>query len=180
MITLLIATVLAAGPPTPRFSELTPPVPKFHQEIMPASEWMTQVVGNVTIELPVPEAIETAEYTRTAPDNYKAHSTTKRVPAWCPVPGPRHGYNCGMSTLTEDLVGHLQSVHGESLESLNELGREKWIDLHDDLHWCDETPERQAQLLKPAVKSGCATGNCPSGNCPKPSYSQSRGWGWRR
>ena len=182
MFTLIVAAVLAAGPPTPRFAELTPPVPKFRQEIMPASEWLTQVVGNVTIELPVPEAIETAEYTRTAPDNYKIPTIhwSKSVPVWCPVPGPRHGFACGMHKTVEDVAGHLQEAHGVPLETLNEMGRDKWQSYHEDLEWCDETPERQEQFLhpaqaKPAVKSGCA-----SGNCPKPSYTQSRGWGWRR
>ena len=168
LTTISLATVLA-GPPQPHFPELKPPVPKFPAEIMPASEWLTQVVGNTVIELPVPEAIETEEYTRTAPDNYKIPSKhwSKSVPVWCPVPGPRHGWNCGMHRTVEDLAGHLQTAHGVPLETLNKMGRENWQSYHEDLEWCEETPERQEQFLhpapaKPAVKSGCGPNGCPT------------------
>jgi len=197
MNTLLLLLIVSVTPPQPHFAD--PPVPKFAEPIMPASEWLAQVVGNTTIELPLPEAIETAEYQRTAPDNYKIPSShwTKRVPAWCPHwPTSRHGYSCGMSQTVEDLAGHLQSAHGVPLETLNAMGRDKWQSYHEDLEWCDETPERQALFISPRVvgqldrcpacatkiakeykegksqpaKSGCGPGGCPSGNCPRPSY----------
>lgn len=164
MNTILIAAVLAAGPMSAAINQAKP-VP------MPAEEWIAKVIGNTTIELPVPEVIETEEYQRTAPANYKMPLPTKTVPRWCPASPQRiHGYNCGMVQAVEDLAGHLQSVHKVDLELLNSMGRSKWQDYHDDLHWCEESESRQQQFLHPQAaapaKPGCASGNCPSGNCP--------------
>lgn len=126
------------------------------------AEWLTTLVDSTTIDLPV---LAPAVYTRTAPANYVMPMPSKSVALWC----PSHGYRCGMQRAVEDLVGHLQSVHGITLEMCNEIGRENWKSHHDDLHWCEETPERQQAFLspkpqaaKPAVRSGCAGGNCPT------------------
>lgn len=175
--TLLILSALVAAGPCMAAVHQAEPVPAA-AGVSDDQQWNLVAVGNTTIELPVPEAIETAEYRRTAPDNYKIPSVhwTKRVPAWCPAqPTWRHGYSCNMQRTVEDLAGHLQSAHGVSLETLNEMGRDKWQSFHEDQHWCDETPERQEMFLhpapaKPAAKSACGPSGCPSGNCPRPSY----------
>lgn len=164
MTTILLTALLAAGPMSAAINQVTPAP----QPTMSVEDWTAKVVANTTIELPVPEAIETEEYTRTAPANYKTPMPTKTVPKWCPAqPQSRHGYNCGMVQAVEDLAGHLQSVHGVDLELLNSIGRGKWQDYHDDLHWCEETAERQNAFLHPkpapaAVKSGCGPNGCPS------------------
>ena len=161
-LVLTALVVVASGP----FSAAIDQVKPAPQEEIAISNtiWAEQLVGNTSISLPVPEAIETKEYSRTAPANYKMPMPTKRVPVWCPVPGPRHGYNCGMNKAVEDLAGHLQSVHDVTLELCNQIGRDKWQDYHDDLHWCEETEERQQQFLKPepAKKSGCGPNGCPT------------------
>lgn len=160
----IILTCVAAGP----FSAAI-------NQVDGTTQWQTQTVGNVSLDLPLPEAIETEEYKRTAPDNYKIPTEhwTKTVPAWCPAwPQRLHGYNCGMVRSVEDLAGHLQSAHGVPLETLNAMGRDKWQSYHEDLHWCEESEARQEQFLhpQPAKASGCASGNCPTGKCPTQSY----------
>lgn len=181
MNAILILAILGAGPFGAAIKQAAPVV----DESQP--QWEEVAVGDTTISLPVPEAIETAEYQRTAPDNYKIPTIhwSKSVPVWCPVPGPRHGYNCGMHKTVEDLAGHLQTAHGVPLETLTEMGRENWQSYHEDLEWCNETPERQEQFLnptkavaKPAVKSGCGPNGCPkpqSGGLPR-SYGLFRRW----
>ncbi len=126
-------------------------------------EWTSVDIAGTTIKLP---SVEPSEYARTAPANYKIAMPTKRVAKWCPqFPQWRHGYSCGMSKSVEDLLNHLQTEHAVSLERANDLGRGKWQDLHDDLHYAES----------PKEKSGCANGNCPTGNCG--TYSvKSRGF----
>lgn len=178
MNTILIATILAAGPMSAAINQASPakPVP------MPAEQWVAKVAGNTTIELPVPEAIETQEFKRTAPANYRIPSThwTTRIPVWCPAkPEWRHGYSCNMSRLAEDLFGHLQAEHGITLEVCNEVGRENLQSFHEELHWCDETEARQQLFLNPQpakpapVKSGCGPNGCPSRSVQS---FRSRGW----
>lgn len=127
----------------------------------PEGEWMQVSVAEVVIELPT---LTPQEYTRTAPANYRMPMPTKAVPRWCGArPTRLHGYNCGMQRAVEDLLGHLQTVHGVPLEEANQLGREHWQDLHDDHHWCDESESRQQLFLTPKPKPTCITGTCPTG-----------------
>ena len=125
------------------------------------AEWVTQVVDGTTIDLPI---LTPAPFTRTAPANYVMPMPSKAVAVWCPA----HGYRCGMQKAVEDLLGHLQAVHGVSLEEANRLGRERWQDIHDDAHWCDETPERQELFLHPqpqaAKPPGCGPNGCSTGS----------------
>ena len=73
-----------------------------------------------------------------------------------------------MQQAVEDLAGHLQASHKVTLERLNEIGRDKWNDLHDDLHY----KAQKAQPAKAVQSSGCAGGSCPT--------TQSRGlFRWR-
>ena len=126
-------------------------------------QWTEVSVSDVTIELPI---ITPKEYERTAPINYKTPVPTKRIPKWCPQrPESRHGYSCGMSSVAEDLLGHLQkSPHNLTLELANKIGRARWQDYHDDMHWYEESDERQEAFLnpKPVKKSGCGPGGCPT------------------
>ena len=155
MNTILIVAVLGVWPQTPDGkpgSEAPDPFSISNQEWIVESEILIPVIVSV-------------EYTRTAPSNYTIATPTKRVAAWCPsVPTWRHGYSCGMSKAVEDLLNHLQTEHDVSLEQANQLGRSKWEDYHDDLHWCDETLETQDKYLHPTAtatkKAGCVGGNC--------------------
>ena len=173
MNAILILAILSAGPFGAAIKQAAPVV----DTLPPTPQWEEVAVGNTTIELPLPEAIETAEYQRTAPANYQAHKATKYERIWC----PSHGWSCGMQRAVEDLAGHLQSIHEVPLEELNRIGRSKWYDLHDDLEWRDLSESEQAKFLSPAPAAKAAPAStCGPNGCPKPSYSQSRGWGWRR
>jgi hypothetical protein len=148
MNTLILILCVGGGPFSSAIGQAAP---------VDRTEWVT----NLAIELPV---IKPAAYARTAPTNYVMPMPSKSVALWC----PQHGYRCGMQRAVEDLVGHLQSVHGVTLELCNEIGRENWRSYHDDLHWCEENTQRQQQYLnpqaaKPAVKSGCGPNGCPTG-----------------
>ena len=168
---LILSAVLMQNPFSAAIKQVTPTQP------VPDAQWTEVAVAGTTISLPVPEAIATKVFERTAPVNYKTPVPTKKKPKWCPqFPQRAHGYSCGMSSITEDLLGHLQEKHGVALELANELGRAKWQDYHDEISWCDETPERQALFLHPKpAKAGCADGNCPSGGCPTGAATQSSG-----
>ena len=160
-ICVLILCV-GGGPFSAAINQATPSAPP---PLPPTSnaEWVTTLVDSTTIDLPV---LKQEAYTRTAPENYVMPMPSKSVAVWC----PQHGWRCGMQRAVEDLVGHLQSVHGITLEMCNEIGRENWRSHHDDLHWCEETPEREQaylnpkpQAAKPAVRSGCGPNGCPTG-----------------
>lgn len=130
----------------------------------PDANWRTVTVDSTVIDLPV---LTPARYTRTAPANYVMPMPSKMVA----VPCPQHGYRCGMQRVIEDLLGHLQTVHGMTLEQANEIGREKWQSYHDDLHWCDETAERQELYLHPQPQPAKPKFACAGGNCPTRNYS---------
>jgi hypothetical protein len=168
---LIILTALSGWPELSqenRWPELPPPVliapvPDSLQTLPPQEEGgpapATAEDEGTGVFLPV---IEINPHERTAPENYNMPMPTKRVA----IPCPYHGYRCGMQRVVEDLIGHLQSVHDVPLEDVNGLDRNDLVDYHDDLHWCEETAERQEAFLNPpkavSVKaSGCATGNCP-------------------
>jgi hypothetical protein len=167
---LYITMICVGGGPFSSAINLNAPVPP-----KPDANWQTVAVDSTTIELPIPIA---KTYTQTAPANYKVPTPTKRVPLYCPM----HGYSCGMTQAAEDLLGHLQSVHNITLEQANELGRDKWQQLHNDIHWGLETEARKELFLNPVVvqpevvqpiiqppvvqpvikRSGCKNGNCPT------------------
>lgn len=135
--------------------------------------WVTNLVDSTTIDLPV---ITQKAFERVAPANYVVPVPTKRIPLYCPV---HRGYSCGMTQVTEDLLGHLQAEHNVTLEYANEIGRERWQDLHDNLNWELESDARKqlflnpqpAQQTQPVVKK---SGGCPGGNCPTSNYSYER------
>lgn len=135
-----------------------------------STKWQTEKVDSTTIDLPV---IEQKAFERTAPTNYVVPMPTKRIPLYCPV---HRGYSCGMTQLTEDLVGHLQAEHGITLEYANEIGRENWASLHDNLHWNEETDARKQAFLNPQAAQPVVkkSGGCPGGNCPTQSYTYRR------
>ena len=156
---LLIVTLYigASGPFSSAIQLSAPPINDQNKE-----NWQTIKVDGTTIELPI---LKNEAFERTAPDNYKTPIPTKRVA----IPCPYHGYSCGMQKAVEDLLGHLQAEHNITLEYANEIGREKWQDLHDNLHWKIETDERKELFLNPQpakpvqkTQSGCANGQCPT------------------
>jgi hypothetical protein len=161
--TLMIAILCVGGGPFSAAIKQTAPTPPPLPPPVSNAEWVTTIVDSTAVDLPV---ITPPVYSRLAPQNYKMPMPSKMVA----VPCPQHGYRCGMQRAVEDLLGHLQTVHAMTLEEANVMGRERWQDAHDDIHWALDTPERQALYLKPqpvakpVVKSGCAGGNCPTQN----------------
>lgn len=153
---LIVTLYIGAGGPFSSAIQLSAP-PTNNQD---KENWQTIQVNGTTIELPI---LKKEAFERIAPDNYNMPMPTKRVA----VPCPMHGYSCGMQKAVEDLLGHLQSEHNITLEYANEIGREKWQDLHDNLHWKIETDERKELFLNPQpaksaqkIQSGCANGQC--------------------
>lgn len=172
MNTLYITIMcIAAGPFS---SAIQNKAPKVDVEVPPTLNeiWVTNLVDSTTIDLPV---IPQKAFERIAPANYIVPVPTKRIPLYCPV---HKGYSCGMTQVTEDLLGHLQAKHNVTLEYANEIGRERWQDLHDNTHWELESDARKQLFLNPqpaqtqpvVKKSGC-----PGGNCPTSNYTYRRG-----
>jgi hypothetical protein len=168
---LYVAIICVGGGPFSSAINLNNPAPP-----LPDNNWEKVVVDSTTIELPIPEQ---KSYTQTAPANYVVPIPTKRIPLYCPV---HRGYSCGMTQATEDLLGHLQSEHGITLEYANEIGRDKWRQLHNDLEWALETEEKKQQVLNTGIQTqpSVQRSNCPGGNCSSRTYSRPQLFGrWR-
>ena len=151
--------VVGGGPFCVAIDQAAPPVPVV--ETTTDIQWDKVAVASTTIQLP---KMEPTAYQRQAPSTFKAPRAIAYKSLWC----PQHGYRCGMQQAVEDLAGHLQSSHRVTLERLNKIGRDKWSDLHDDLHY----KQQKAQPTQAVQSSGCAGGSCPA--------SQSRGlFRWR-
>lgn len=85
-----------------------------------------------------------------------------------------------------DIREHLVSDHGIDPDSVNKMGREELLSLHNLLHNTESrssAPTASCPTGNCPTSRGSSTSGCPSGNCPTRSSSSSRSRGlfgrWR-